>query len=101
MRIASRRVGKARVSVRYTEGPSIGDRIGAMSESTSSFESELGNEEPLAGPPRWVKVVAAVVAAALLIATILVVTGGPEAHGPGRHGAGPPLIPAAGFGSAR
>ena len=59
-----------------------------MSDSAGYDDDDLDGSEALAGPPLWVKVVAAVIAVVLLIVTVLVLTGGPEAHGPRRHGMG-------------
>ena len=57
-----------------------------MTESTSPTDAEPDDFEPLAGPPRWVRVIAAIAALLLLLFAIMTITGGPEAHGPGRHG---------------
>lgn len=48
-----------------------------MTESSSFDGYDEDEFEELAGPPVWVKVVAAVIAVVLLIVTVLVITGGP------------------------
>jgi hypothetical protein len=56
-------------------------------------ESQEDTREPAAadvivGPPRWVKVFAAIALLLLVLFVLLLVTGRGGEHGPGRHGFG-------------
>ena len=57
-----------------------------MIEPTDAPESTPDDSDALAGPPRWVKVVAIVAAALLVLFLVLQLTGQAAQHGPGRHG---------------
>ena len=48
---------------------------------------ESARADKTIGPPRWVKIFAAIALLVLLLFVVLLVTGGGE-HGPGRHGSG-------------
>lgn len=57
-----------------------------MTEPSSPTEPEQDASEPLAGPPRWVRVVAVIAAVLLVLFLVLQLTGLGEGHGPGQHG---------------
>ena len=42
-------------------------------------------QEPITGPPRWVRVVGIIALVVVVLFVILLLTGGPGRHGPGRH----------------